>query len=207
MPKVAKKPKQRVHREWLRVVSRGNRKSCPTCKAKLEPGEWIWSWGEYRYGKFRAIRDVCKTCWPNLAADLTDHTAECGCAVELVARGASKPAWMNLECNVKAKKVVLIKPDRTVEERVLKFDEMQTAVGGDVELVSLATGVAAYVNENGIALNLEPNELATLFCRRLGPNIAVADYIKGTMVVLGAGGVRNVTPKTVEMIKKLATEV
>lgn len=202
-----RKPKQRVHREWFRTVSRGNRKSCPTCRAKLEAGEWIWSWGEYRYGKFRAIKDVCKACWPKLAVDLNDHTAECGCAVELEARGASRPAWMNLECTMQPKKVVLIKPDRTIEEKTLDFKGMQDAVGGYVESLRLADGVGAYVNGEVIGLGLEPNPLATVFCRCLGPNIAIDDHIKGTMVVLGAGGMRDVKPETVEMIKKLATEV
>jgi hypothetical protein len=96
MPRLAKKPKPRVHREWFKPVSRGGRKSCPTCRAKLEPGESIWSWGEYVYGKFRAIRDVCKNCWSGLVSDLKAHTDDCGCTVELVPYHAAKPAWMTL---------------------------------------------------------------------------------------------------------------
>lgn len=104
-------------------------------------------------------------------------------------------------------KVAIIKPDRTITETTLDFEGCQKAVGGYVELLNLAPGVCAYVNEDGIAMNLPENELATLFCRRLGPNISVVDYIKGVMVVTGASGNRGVTAKTVKMIKKLATEV
>lgn len=107
----------------------------------------------------------------------------------------------------KPKKVMLIHPDRRVEEATLDFEGCQKAVGGFVELVHLAPGVTAFVNEDGIAMQLPRNDLATLFCHRLGPNIQVDDYIKGTMVVLGTGGTQNVREKTVEMIKKLAAEV
>jgi len=91
------KIKVRTHREWFRPVSRGNRKSCPSCKCKLEAGEWIWSWGEYRHAKFRSIKDVCKNCWATVRKDLVAHTANCGCSVELVCTGAVKPAWLQLE--------------------------------------------------------------------------------------------------------------
>ncbi len=108
---------------------------------------------------------------------------------------------------MKPKKCVLIKPDRTVEEATLDFEGCQKAVDGFVELLGLAPGVAAYVNEEGISQGLPPNDLATAFCRRLGPNIAIDDHIKGTMVVLGANGMRDVSPKTVELIRKMAAEV
>lgn len=106
----------------------------------------------------------------------------------------------------KPKKAVVIHPDRRVEEVEIDFEGCQKAVGGFVELVHLAPGVTAYVNEDGIAMGLPRNDLATLFCHRLGPNIRVDDYIKGTMVVLGTGGTQHVRPKTVEMIKQLAAE-
>lgn len=102
-------PKPRVHREWFRTVERGGRKSCPSCRAKLEPGEWIWSWGEYVRAKFRCIRDVCKNCWPEVQKRLKDHAGDCGCVFELEARGASRPAWMTMECNT-----VPIDPNKTV---------------------------------------------------------------------------------------------
>lgn len=95
MPKT-RKVKPRTHREWFRVVSRGNRKSCSHCRQKLDDKEWIWSWGEYRNAKFRSIRDVCKKCWPELKTELNKHVAGCGCKVEIECRGAEQPAWLNL---------------------------------------------------------------------------------------------------------------
>lgn len=97
MVAVKRKPKRRVHREWFRCVERGGRKSCPTCKAKIEPGEHIWSWGEYVRAKFRHIEDVCKNCWDALVVKLKDHAADCGCSFELEARGASRPTWLTME--------------------------------------------------------------------------------------------------------------
>jgi transposase len=94
---VARKPKKRVHREWFRCVDRGGRKSCPNCKAKLEPGELIWSWGEYVRAKFRHIEDVCKNCWGELVEKLKAHAGDCGCTFELEVRGAPRPAWLTME--------------------------------------------------------------------------------------------------------------
>lgn len=89
--------KQRIHREWFQQVSLGHRKSCPECKAKLEQGESIWSWGEYINAKFRSIQYVCKSCWPDVQAKLQNHASNCGCTFELVTRwGVTQPAWMQL---------------------------------------------------------------------------------------------------------------
>lgn len=92
-------PKQRIHREWFRPVERGGRKSCPSCKAKLELGEWIWSWGEYHNAKWHNVQDVCKSCWPKVAERLRTHQTDCpdNCVIELVCREAPKPTWMTLE--------------------------------------------------------------------------------------------------------------
>lgn len=90
-------PKARSHNEWFRTVELGGRKSCPECRAKLEAGEWIWSWGEYVRAKFHRIRYVCKACWPDVRDRLNSHTADCGCTVDIVCRGAPRPPWMTLE--------------------------------------------------------------------------------------------------------------
>lgn len=86
--------KQRLHREWFRAVELGGRKSCPTCHAKLEPKEWIWSWGQFINAKFRLIRYCCKSCWKTVQSDLYKHARDCGCSFELVAKHAPKPSWM-----------------------------------------------------------------------------------------------------------------
>lgn len=89
--------KTRVHREYFRAVDRGGRTTCPHCSAPLAEGERIWSLGEYVRIKFRHRRDVCKACWPALAAELAAHVTGCGCAVELVTMKSPRPAWLPAE--------------------------------------------------------------------------------------------------------------
>ena len=89
--------KYRTHREWFRPVERKKRKSCPSCKAKLEPGEWIWCWGEYVYGKWRNVKDVCKACWPSVREELNQHGRSCGCVIELTPYHATLPKWLTLK--------------------------------------------------------------------------------------------------------------
>jgi hypothetical protein len=48
---------------YLRTVSLKNRKSCPTCKIKLEENESIYSSGEYIHAKWRNIEHFCKNCF------------------------------------------------------------------------------------------------------------------------------------------------
>lgn len=86
----------------------------------------------------------------------------------------------------------VIHPDGTVEDWEFDFNdhfqELQAKVGGTVEMVYLAPGVCGYVNEDGIALDLPRNDVATAVCRNLGPNIMPADFIKGVMVLGGRPG-------------------
>jgi hypothetical protein len=79
------------------IGEESSRKSCPTCKDKLEDGEWVWSWGEYAYGKWRTVRHFCKHCFPDIARDLAVHREECGCDFELRSRGDVLPSWLTLE--------------------------------------------------------------------------------------------------------------
>lgn len=76
--------------------------------------------------------------------------------------------------------IALIKADGTVEERAaLTFKEAQTAVGGYVEVVAfgpLPPRTWLLVNEDGLNLNLPPNELASRYASRL---------IVGDVVFLG----------------------
>ncbi len=91
-------PKTRQHNEWFRTVSLGGRRSCPTCKCKLEPGESVWTWGEYIRAKWRNIGHFCKACWETeVAGRLRDHTGDCGCTVNLVMYHAIRPDWMTLD--------------------------------------------------------------------------------------------------------------
>ena len=89
--------KQRTHNEYFRTVGLGGRKSCPTCKEKLLPGESIWSWGEYHNAKWYTVRRFCKCCFPDVQRDLDVHRNECGCDFNLVMYGGEQqPNWMEL---------------------------------------------------------------------------------------------------------------
>jgi hypothetical protein len=79
-------------------VLRNGRRSCPNCRARIEPGEHIWCWGQYSNGKWRNVSDCCKTCFGDYVRDrLVAHTDECGCTVELVGyHGDRLPAWLTL---------------------------------------------------------------------------------------------------------------
>ena len=80
-----RKVKERSHNEWFRTVSLNGRKSCPECKVKLEPGESIWSWGEYHNAKWRTVMRFCHACFINrVQIPLQEHVGTCGCKVELV---------------------------------------------------------------------------------------------------------------------------
>jgi hypothetical protein len=76
-----------------------SRKSCPTCKAKLLPNEFVWSWGEYRYGKWRTVTHFCSSCFiKEVRNPLLNHGNDCGCSIELVSYGGSSlPDWLTLE--------------------------------------------------------------------------------------------------------------
>lgn len=91
-------PAVREHNEWFRAVTLGGRKSCPSCDHKLESGESIWSWGEYRYAKWRTVLHFCKNCFATRVQDpLLDHAGPCGCTINICMKGSvKKPAWLTL---------------------------------------------------------------------------------------------------------------
>ena len=86
--------KQRNHNEWFRIVSLGNRKSCPTCKTKLGD-EAIWSWGEYVNAKWRTVAYFCRQCFADqVKGKLNNHTGDCGCKVTLRSYRGALPEWL-----------------------------------------------------------------------------------------------------------------
>ncbi len=93
---MARRPRE--HNEWFRKVSLGDRKSCPECKTKLDPGQSIWSWFEYRITRQHIVKRFCKHCFEeNVKKLLVDHVADCGCAVNLVGYHTGLPSWLTLE--------------------------------------------------------------------------------------------------------------
>ena len=91
-------PTRRKHNEWFRTVSLGNRKSCPTCKAKLGQGESIWSWGEYVNAKWRTVTHFCSQCFEKEVKEkLCAHRGSCGCDIELQTRWEIRPDWLTID--------------------------------------------------------------------------------------------------------------
>jgi len=82
-------------------------------------------------------------------------------------------------------KAMLIEPNGTVRPFEGEgLEAMQEAVGGYVELVS-SPCYDVLVNEDGIRLQLEPNPVATAFCRFAGAN--VDGEIRGKAILAGKG--------------------
>lgn len=88
-------------------------------------------------------------------------------------------------------KVLIIKPDEsiTIQEISPTLENLQSIVGGYIELIPFGPMANAYINEDGIALNLPRNQLATMlaehFLNKMGRILLRGDYIKGTMIVVG----------------------
>ena len=84
-------------------------------------------------------------------------------------------------------KAVVIEANGTVRRADLPdYQSLNRTVGGYVELINFGdTGHFAYVNEDGIALGLPYNELATQLCFAHNVGLMDGDYIKGSMVVVG----------------------
>lgn len=93
---MARSPKPRVHREWFQRLAR-KCKHCPTCKEPIPFGESIWSWGEYRVGKWRKIMEFCRECFPIVRDYLIAHKDGCGCTFELMGRHSVLPHWLTME--------------------------------------------------------------------------------------------------------------
>jgi len=84
-------------------------------------------------------------------------------------------------------KAILIEVDGTVRRiEINSYDDLKCGVGGFIELIRLGdTGQFAYVNEDGIELNLPYNHKATELCYRHNVGLMLGDYIKGNMVIVG----------------------
>ena len=84
-------------------------------------------------------------------------------------------------------KAVLIEANGNVRRATLPdYQALNAAVGGYIELINFGdTGHFAYLNEDGIALNLPYNDKATKLCYKHNVGLIPGDFIKGTMVVVG----------------------
>ena len=83
-------------------------------------------------------------------------------------------------------RVLFIPASGLVDIRDGKFEDFQSWVGGHVQCLPFTDTTEAYVNEDGIALGLPRNELATRLCFDYRIGLAAGDYIKGAMVIVGS---------------------
>ncbi len=74
-----------------------------------------------------------------------------------------------------AKRGVLVRPDRMERVAIRGLEDMQSAVGGDVQALTLAYGTA-YFDEDGLMKRLPYNVIGSLLCGR---------DIVGNVLVLG----------------------
>jgi len=84
-------------------------------------------------------------------------------------------------------KAILIEVSGNVRRvEINSYDDLNRIVGGYIEGIYLGeTGHFAYLNEDGIALGLPMNRLATELCYRWNVGLIPGDYIKGSMVIVG----------------------
>jgi len=82
-------------------------------------------------------------------------------------------------------RVLFIPASGPVEIRDGKFEDFSSWVGGFIQQLPFTDTTVACVNEDGVALGLPRNELATKLCLDYKIGLAPADYIKGAMVIVG----------------------
>lgn len=77
---------------YLRIVKLNNRKSCPTCKTKLDEDQSIYSSGEYIRAKWRNIENFCQHCFPQLNKKLRNEFDNLGYKGY---QGCKIPSWID----------------------------------------------------------------------------------------------------------------
>jgi hypothetical protein len=95
---LAQKPTSKQTKNiYIRTVSLGNRKSCPTCLQKLN-GDLIYSAGEYVNAKWNNIQHFCSLCFEsNLKRDCEVYRTKTGKEIEFVSyQGTKIPEWLKL---------------------------------------------------------------------------------------------------------------
>lgn len=84
-------------------------------------------------------------------------------------------------------KAILIEANGNVSRiEINGYDDLNKGVGGYIEGIYLGdTGQFAYLNEDGIALGLPFNEVATNLCYKHNTGLIPGDFIKGNMIIVG----------------------
>lgn len=84
-------------------------------------------------------------------------------------------------------KAILIEANGNVRRiDIAGYDDLNKAVGGYIEGIHFGdTGQFAYLNEDGKAMELPYNWLATVLCGKHKVGLLPDDYISGNMVIVG----------------------
>lgn len=82
---------------YIRSVSCKHRKSCPTCKVKLPPGEQIYSSGSYARMKWYTVNHFCKQCYNEVIKDTAQEYCDShGAMVHVhMYKGERRPFWLH----------------------------------------------------------------------------------------------------------------
>lgn len=90
---MARTKEPKTKNAWFRPVLMGGRKSCPTCKAKLD-GESIWTLGEYIRVRWHTVEYFCRQCFPNVRVGIESAERRNGCTYEYVGQHCTLPDWL-----------------------------------------------------------------------------------------------------------------
>lgn len=83
-------------------------------------------------------------------------------------------------------RAIVIEPSnapRIVE--ISSSDQLRKIVGGNLEFIVFGEIAGCYLNEDGKALNLPVNSIATTLCNTIGHQLCPGDYISGTLIIFG----------------------
>src|SRR5438034_1359024 len=108
---------------------------------------------------------------------------------------------------------VIVTPKGGVEVQDLKtWNEFSRIVGGYLEAIAFGPGTGAYLNEDGKALNLPHNRVASLlvnyFLAKLGRQLLPGDAVCGVLIVYrvadpeGDGEIRDVPDRVIAEIRE-----
>lgn len=94
---VSLKPKAAPKNIYVRTVSMGKRKSCPSCYHKLLPGEHIWSAGQYIYGLWHTAINFCPHCYQEIVvSELKRYSKRYNQHCHIIMyKGEQRPSWMH----------------------------------------------------------------------------------------------------------------
>lgn len=91
-----RKIKERIHREWFKLLST---KTCPcgSNSKRGQPKNPVFAWGEYHAVRWNTIEHFCEKCFSSrVIPKLLSHAQNCGCSFELCSRSGPLPYWIKM---------------------------------------------------------------------------------------------------------------